>query len=56
MKLELLRGTVGDGFRTVPLSVEAAVEFVQVVGKVVVSTTTSVLSSNVVNVDPSAVA
>ena len=32
MKLELLRGTVGDGFRTVSLSVEATVELVQVVG------------------------
>jgi len=32
MKLELLRCTVGDGYRTVPLSVEATVKLVQVVG------------------------
>ena len=32
MKLELLTGVVGDGYRTVPLSVEATVELVQVVG------------------------
>ena len=32
LKLELLRGVVGDGYRTVSLSVEATVELVQIVG------------------------